>query len=72
MDLNTVLEMDNAEGSEALIALDAIATQLEDYRAKYPNTFSFLCGEGRRGSDFTLVDAASALADACEHVAEGE
>ncbi|NEU77039.1 hypothetical protein PI95_032215 [Hassallia byssoidea VB512170] len=70
MDLNTALEADNAEGAEALIDLDAIATQLEDFRAKYPNTFAYLCGEGRRGADFTLVDGISAVSDALDVLEE--
>lgn len=70
MDLNTALQQDNATGAEVLIVLDAIAHQLTLLGIRYPNTFEYLCNEGRQGADFTLMDAASALADACERVGE--
>jgi hypothetical protein len=72
MDLNSVLEQDNATEFELLIALDAIAHQLALFGSRYPVTFAYLCNEGRQGADFTLVDAASAVADAADHLAEGE
>jgi hypothetical protein len=70
MDLNTVLEMDSATGSEVLIALDAIAEQLAFLGKRYPNTVIYLCNEGRMGADFTLPDAAVAVAEAADHLAE--
>ncbi len=72
MDLNTALELDFANGADMLKDLDTIAYQLSLLGIRYPNAFSYLCHEGRMGADFTLVDAASAVADACDHLAEGE
>lgn len=72
MDLNTALEQDNATGSEVLIVLEAIAEQLAALGKRYPNTVIYLCNEGRMGADFTLPDAAVAVAEAAERLAEGE
>lgn len=70
MELNQVLEKDAASIAEVLTALDAIATQLQDFKTRYPLTFAYLCNEGRMGADFTLPDAAMAVAEACDHLAE--
>lgn len=70
MDLNQALENDGATGSEVLIALDAIADQLALFGSRYPVTFAYLCNEGRMGADFTLPDAAVAVAEAADHLAE--
>lgn len=70
MDLNTALDQDNATGAEVLTALSAIANQLTTLGKRYPNTVIYLCNEGRMGADFTLPDAAVAVAEAAEHLAE--
>ncbi|MGI8502177.1 MAG: hypothetical protein ACR2LR_13735 [Hassallia sp.] len=70
MDLNTALQQDNATGAEVLIVLDAIATQLAALGVRYPHTIVCLCNEARMGADFTLPDAAMAVADAIDTLAD--
>ena len=70
MDINQALELDNADGSQALLELDAIATQLKDFKTKYPSTFDYLCGEGRRTCEMSLGDAISAVNEALDALEE--
>lgn len=70
--LNEVLEFDNTIGSEVLLKLDALAQQLNDFRSKYPHTYSYLCETGGATGEMTLGDGISALNWAANHVSEGE
>jgi hypothetical protein len=61
MEINQALLNDNAEGAEVLLALDAIASLVAKFKAKYPNTFSCLCEAGLTTGEMTLGDAESAF-----------
>ncbi|MGI2908344.1 hypothetical protein [Tolypothrix sp. VBCCA 56010] len=61
MEINQALEQDNATGSEILIALDAIASLVAQFKAKYPTTFHCLCEAGLSTGEMTLGDAESAF-----------
>lgn len=61
MEINQALESDNASGSEVLRELDVIATLVAQFKAKYPNTFNYLCETGVSTGEMTLGDAESAF-----------
>ncbi|MGI2907932.1 hypothetical protein [Tolypothrix sp. VBCCA 56010] len=70
-ELTEVLVFDDATGAEILLKLDAIATQLNDFRSKHPHTYSYLCETATGTGDMSLGDAISALNWAANHIAEG-
>ena len=70
MEINQALEDDNATGSQALLELDAIATQLQTFKTRYPSTFNYLCGDGRRTCEMSLGDAISAVNEALDALEE--
>jgi hypothetical protein len=61
MEINQALETDNASGAEVLIALDAIASLVAQFKTKYPHTFNYLCEAGISTGEMTLGDAESAF-----------
>jgi hypothetical protein len=61
MTINQALEHDNASGAQVLFELDAIATLIEQFKAKYPHTFHCLCEEGISTGEMSLGDAQSAF-----------
>jgi hypothetical protein len=46
MEINQALLNDNASSNEVFLALEAIATSIEQFKAKYSHTFQYLCEEG--------------------------
>ncbi|BAY29736.1 hypothetical protein NIES2107_15800 [Nostoc carneum NIES-2107] len=61
MGIDRALYLDQASKDEALKFLEAIASQLQNFKTKYPQVFRHLCTEGREDADFTLADGLSAL-----------
>lgn len=61
MEINQALLNDNASGAEVLRELDAIASLVAQFKAKYPHTFSYLCEAGLTTGEMTLGDAESAF-----------
>ena len=70
-ELTEVLVFDDTTGAEILLKLDAITTQLNDFRSKHPHTYSYLCETGGATGEMTLGDSISALNWAANHVAKG-
>lgn len=70
MEINQALLNDNASGAEVLLALDAIATLVTQFKAKYPHTFHCLCEAGVSTGEMTLGDAESAFEWVANFLAE--
>lgn len=66
MDLNTALEQDNVDGGTVLLHLDAISQLLSAFRTRCPQTFTYLCEDGRRTCEMSLGDAISAVNEALD------
>jgi len=72
VEINEALEIDNTTGSEVLLKLEAIAEQLQKFRACHSHTFSYLCALCDRHREMSLGDAILALNWATLHVTESE
>lgn len=72
MELNEALELDNAEGAQVLLHLDAISQLLEAFRTICPETFSHMCEQAQGTGEMNLNDAISALAWTTDYLMQGE
>lgn len=72
MEINEALKVDLADGGTVLLHLDNILQQMEAFRAKYPQTFQYLCEAAIATGEMSLGDGLSALAWATDALMQGE
>lgn len=72
MELNEALELDNAEGAQVLLHLDAISQLLEAFRNRCPHTFTHMCEQATGTGEMSLGDAIAAVAWATDYLMQDE